>query len=285
MRRGRIFIFLALILILILVGVVIVWQFFLQPQGDQTTASTPTPRPVRVVFVKTPIGKGDTLTVELVEARDWPEDQILPEMYLESEMPEVIGRQVKYDLNGGIPLLRSMLLEPGEQVTDEGSPWAHRIPRGSVAVSIPIRRLTSVSYAPRPGDHVDVIVTVLFVDLDTDFQAILPNNTGMVISSGPADPETGERDPLVVQIGSMMPDGSASPMGAYGRVAIDPVLGQAVYLVPSEVQRPRMVSQMLLQDVVVLQMGNFPLEEEEELARQQQQQAQAALYARQMEPG
>jgi hypothetical protein len=42
------------------------------------------------------------------------------------------------------------------------------------------------------------------------------------------------------------------------------------------VQRPRMVSHMLLQDAVVLQMGNFPLEEDEELARQQQAQAQAA---------
>ena len=196
MRRGRIFIFLALILILILVGVVVVWQFFLQPGTQQTTAPSPTPKPVKVVFVTSPVIKGATLKAESVAGRDWPEDQILPEMFLESEIPEIIGRQVKFDLNAGIPLMRNMLLEPGEQVSDEGSPWAHRIPRGSVAVSIPVRRLTSVSYAPRPGDHVDVIVTVLFVDLETDFQSILPNNTGMVISSGPADPETGERDPL-----------------------------------------------------------------------------------------
>jgi pilus assembly protein CpaB len=48
--------------------------------------------------------------------------------------------------------------------------------------------------------------------------------------------------------------------GVNGKVIIDPVLGQAVYVVPSEPQRPRMVSHMLLQDVIVLRVGEFPLE-------------------------
>jgi Flp pilus assembly protein CpaB len=34
---------------------------------------------------------------------------------------------------------------------------------------------------------------------------------------------------------------------------------QTFYLVPSEPQRPRMVSQTLIQDVIVLQVGNFKL--------------------------
>jgi len=48
--------------------------------------------------------------------------------------------------------------------------------------------------------------------------------------------------------------------GINGKVIIDPVLGQAVYVVPSEPQRPRIVSHMLLQDVVVLRVGEFPLQ-------------------------
>jgi len=119
-----------------------------------------------------------------------------------------------------------------------------------VAVSLPISRLSSVSYAPRPGDHVNVIVSLLLVDVDTDFQSITPNLSGVVTASGPPDPTSGERNPLTVAIAN----------GIYGRVVIDPVLNQAVFLVPSEGQRPRMVSHMLLQDVVVLQVGNFPLE-------------------------
>jgi len=118
-----------------------------------------------------------------------------------------------------------------------------------VAVSIPADRLSLVSYAPRPGDHVNVIASLLFVDVDPDMQSILPNATGVVIASGPPDPATATRNPLTVEIAA----------GVYGKVVIDPVLGQAVFLLPSEPQRPRMVSHMLLQDVVVLQVGNFPL--------------------------
>jgi pilus assembly protein CpaB len=91
---------------------------------------------------------------------------------------------------------------------------------------------------------------MMFVDVDTDFQSITPNNTGIVTASGPPDPATNARSPLTVEIAP----------GIYGKTIIDPVLGQAVYLIPSEPQRPRMVSHMLLQDVVVLQVGEFPLE-------------------------
>ena len=42
-----------------------------------------------------------------------------------------------------------------------------------------------------------------------------------------------------------------------GRVELDPTLQQPFYAVPSEGQRPRLVCQMILQDVVVLKLGNF----------------------------
>jgi pilus assembly protein CpaB len=45
-----------------------------------------------------------------------------------------------------------------------------------------------------------------------------------------------------------------------GRVELDPTLQQPFYAVPSEGQRPRLVCQMVLQDVVVLKLGNFALQ-------------------------
>jgi len=45
-----------------------------------------------------------------------------------------------------------------------------------------------------------------------------------------------------------------------GRAEVDPVLGQTFYLVPSEKQRPRITSQNLIQDVIVLKMGDFAYE-------------------------
>jgi pilus assembly protein CpaB len=54
----------------------------------------------------------------------------------------------------------------------------------------------------------------------------------------------------------------AGPSSVIGRTAIDPLLEQTLYVVPSEDQRPRLVSQTLLQDAIVLGVGDFPLTDE-----------------------
>lgn len=258
MRRGRLLIFLAFLLILGLLGVLVVWRFILLPRQQQPSElATPTPPPVEILYISQNISKGTELDTNMLASIPWQQSSVAPGMFRSSELPEVIGRVVKFDIQAGTPLLDTMLLSEGEQIPSSGSPWALSIPPGMVAVSIPINRLSSVSYAPRPGDHVNVIASLLFVDVDTDFQSITPNSSGVVIAAGPADPATGERNPLTVSIST----------GIYGRTIIDPVLGQAVFIFPSEAQRPRMVSHMLLQDVVVLQVGDFPLAEKVEGAQ------------------
>ncbi|MCC6957754.1 MAG: Flp pilus assembly protein CpaB [Anaerolineales bacterium] len=230
-----------------LVALFVVYRFLLAkpPEVAQPTQ----PPPVEILMVSQNITKGTELTSEMLASIPWQISALAPGMYRAGQINEVTGRVIKYDATAGTPLLSSMLLSEGETISQAGSPWALSIPKGMVAVSIPINRLSSVSYAPRPGDHVNVIASLLFVDVDTDLQSILPNQTGTVISAGPPDPVTGTRNPLTVEIAG----------GVYGRTIIDPVLGQAVFLVPSEPQRPRMVSHMLLQDVVVLNVGDFPL--------------------------
>jgi hypothetical protein len=42
-------------------------------------------------------------------------------------------------------------------------------------------------------------------------------------------------------------------------VELDPTFQKPIYTVPSETQRPRLVCQMILQDVVVMNLGNFQL--------------------------
>jgi pilus assembly protein CpaB len=43
-------------------------------------------------------------------------------------------------------------------------------------------------------------------------------------------------------------------------VELDPTFQKPLYTVPSEPQRPRLVCQTILQDVVVMNLGNFPLQ-------------------------
>lgn len=276
MRRGRIFIFLAFILILALIAVLFIWQRGLLP-GQQAGQPTPTftPVPVRVMIVTQDLRPGEPINEEIIAAIPWDPAALTDALFREEEKGLLIGRVAKLPIQSGLPVLKYMLLNEDEIIPMSGSPWALNVPRGSVAVSIPIDRLSGVSYAPRPGDRVDVVASMLFVDLDTDFQAVLPNLTGLVVASGPPDPETGKNDPLTVEITSLMQESLPDPNtgisdppfpispGVFGRVVIDPVLGQAVYIVPSEEQRPRLVSQMVLQNALVLQLGDFPLEEEE----------------------
>jgi Flp pilus assembly protein CpaB len=275
MRRGRVFFILAFVLILGLVAAAVVWYLFVR--GPQATAGqvTSTPKPVMVVYVTQSVSKGTELKSEMLDQIPWQQGQIPQGMVMGEQLPEMVGRVVKYDLPASIPLLESMLLSANETIPTSGSPWALNIPPGMVAVSIPANRIANVSYALRPGDHVNVIATMMFIDVDTDFQSVLPNFTGIAISSGPPDPETGAQLPLTVGVSSLSQGGVIDPEtgkpappsqlspGIYGKVVIDPVLGQAVYVVPSEAQRPRYVSHMLLQDAVVLQVGDFPLPGEE----------------------
>lgn len=275
MRRGRIFIYLALILIIGLAAVFVFYQQFLSQPEDSVAGEPKQPEPMtRVAVITQFTPKGTILDETIVNLIPWQQDSVAIGMFPEERLTEVLGRQVKFDLQAGTPVLETMLLGAGEQLPMSGSSWAMNIPTGMVAVSIPVDRLSSVSYAPRPGDHVDVIASLLFVDLDTDFQTALPNYTGVVIGSGPPDPETKESIPLTAGVTSLLPQLPPDPdtgkldnpdtqfPGVYGKVEVDPVLGQAVLLVPSEGQRPRLATHMLMQDAIVLQMGDFALKEE-----------------------
>lgn len=278
MRRGRIFIYLAFIIILGLVAFALIYQRFLSPSGTQGVTEAPQPtqvvETVNVLVVTQRVSRGTAMDSTVLGTIPIQRELFIDGMF--TSINEVEGSLAKFDLEAGIPLTRGMLVDSAEELSATGSVAALSIPRGMVAVSIPISRLSSVSYAPRPGDHVNVIVSVLFVDLDTDFQTLLPNrNTGVFTPgsgegsvSGATGGTTGEGEATSGSGSSSLSFTSenvvaVSASGVVGKTFTDPVLGQTFYYVPSEArQRPRLASQNLLQDVVILHVGDFPLEDE-----------------------
>jgi Flp pilus assembly protein CpaB len=154
-----------------------------------------------------------------------------------------------------------------------------------VAVPIPINRFSGLAYGISTGDHVNIIATMAFVDLDTDFQTILPNYTGAVLSPGNNIIITSNPEHLLVGPGADAGSGgevktdliagdvisnivAQSATGEFvspqGRGELDAVLNQPFYLVPSEpIQRPRIVSQTVLFNKLVLHVGNFPVYNEQ----------------------
>lgn len=270
MRRGRIFFFLAFILILGLVAVFVVYQRFMTPGPvvpDGEVGVVPTEAPtVDVVVMAQRVARGQVLEEDVLTVVPVPDTLVNPGMV--TSIADAVGRRAKYELEAGTFLMGNLLVDSAQDVAQGGSAAALVIPPGMVAVSIPINRLSAVSYAPQPGDHVNVIATMALVDLDTDFQTILPNRTSAVIASGPgviigSGTEEESATTINPELGKVTAQSAGGgPVSLFGRGEVDPVLGQTFYVIPSEAQRPRLVSQALLQDAVILRVGDFPLEGE-----------------------
>jgi pilus assembly protein CpaB len=276
-RRGRIFIYVGLIIILglALAYLVLRNQPGLKLGGQPPATPAVADETVGIVVTTQQVQKGTAFTEAELATIPYPKKN-LGEGTFYTNISDVLGKKAKIDLDPKMPVTSSLVVDKAD-----GSLAAFQIPKGMVAVSVPIDRLSSVSYAPQAGDHVNVIVTLLLKDLDTNFQTALPNLTAGIITPGPAVLTTGgsadsngsngstttvsKIDVTQNLMAQIVSGGSGATVG---RAEIDTGLGQPLYVIPSESQRPRMVSQSLLQDAMVLQVGNFSLPTDQLVAAQ-----------------
>ena len=261
-RGGRLIILLALVLIIIVAaaGILMRDRIFsmFAPQAEvlQPVVVEPTPVMYDIVVVIQSVGRGSIITDDVIGSVSYPQDQMVEGLFI-TDKAEVLGKRAKYDLEPGTPLTPSLLSEGAI-----GSFAAFQIPAGMVAISIPIDQLSSVSYALQPGDHVNVIASVELIDIDPNFQTILPNLTTSVVSPGP-DSYTQCGEACIATGTDLALNIEAAAEGAVqGRAELDAAYQQSVYVVPSEDQRPRLVTQTIVQDVTILGVGNFAEETE-----------------------
>ena len=248
MKRGRTILLLLLVLVIAAAAVLLLMN---RRGGGGTSQATPTPlvRYIDVIVASQAIPRASIIKEDVLGTIQIPEDKIVEGMITDPNA--VIGKLAKYPFEQGIPITKNMLADSVLQIAQGGSEAARLVPPGMTAISIPINRLSSAAYAIRDGDHVNVIASILFVDYDQLTQT---------------------SDPLMLDNAKQEPPGDVTVQttdGAkYGRTEIDPVLNLPFYVVPGESQRPRLVSQMVLQDIRVLHVGNFILPDEEALAAQ-----------------
>ena len=248
MRRGGI---LLLVIVLLILVLSVAAYFVISGSGglfggtQQATEAAPLST---IVIMAQPVARDDLIPAAALVEIPYPEEQITASMFRKvADVGDIY--YAKYNLEQGIPLMRDLVSNNPWGLQD-GSDVAKKIPAGKTAITLPVSRLGLVGYAIRDGDKVNIIVTTSFVDLDSSFQSLTPNYTATVTGTGFL-PE--QLPVLSISIASGG-DGSAQ-----GRAELDPTLNQAMYLVPSEAQRPRVVSQMILQDVPVLHIGQFNL--------------------------
>jgi pilus assembly protein CpaB len=261
-RRGRAFIYIALILIILLILVFAVTGLgggrlpgITNTENNAAApVSTPTVQPetVEIVMTTQDIRRGQEITQELVQVVAIPRDEYTEGVFY-TAVEEVVGSRARTDLAAHTFLTSAVVVSKDKA----GSIASFEIPKGMVAISIPVSKLSSLSYGLQKGDHVNVIASLRLVDLDTEWQSQLPNRTGLVVAPGPVD-ETQTNVTAILQSPEEYTVTGSTAYSYLGRIEIDPTMNNPIYLLPSEAQRSRMVSQTLIQDVVVLQMGTFP---------------------------
>ena len=278
---GRVLVLLALVLIFGLVAVFLLFKDQIlpgaaeTPEGEQVTttegeaaAVTELSNMVDIFVLQQPVAKGQIIEEGHLLKVAYPRERLVEGLFILNPA-DAIGKRALGDYEVGLPLTMKMLSS-----TTEGSYASFLIPKGYVAVTIPLQDdlgISSVAYSLRAGDHVNVISSLLFVDMDSQWQTILPNVVAPVyapaITTGTSETGqetlTGAALPLTVMVSP------TTGLAYWGRSDVltginDPSgqLGQSAYVIPSEQQRPRLVSQTLIQDAIVLWVGEYPLTDE-----------------------
>jgi Flp pilus assembly protein CpaB len=247
MRRGRIIFLLVLIVGL---GLVLVWFFFNQlgqPAAVQTTQQATSF--TEIYYAQQNIPQGTKITAEMLGKLSVPPEKVAEFEFTVGEEGNLIDQIARYNLDQGVVITSAMVGTGPVEIA--GPAWAIQIPSGMVAATIPANRLSLAGYAINDGAHVNVTACMLFVDVDPAFQTQLPNFTSVLTGTGFVPDEL-----PVLSVASTTTEGASRQ----GRVELDPTLQQPFYAIPSEAQRPRLVCQMILQNVVVMKLGNFTLQ-------------------------
>jgi Flp pilus assembly protein CpaB len=259
--RGRLLILIGLIILVAVIAVFLLNSGILnqqtttvvqdgtvvvQPPPGATLAPTPTPIPlVRIVQALQNLPRGFRFPDQIEELENivgyalWPEEAVPFNALREDQggLEQVLGKIARTDIFREQPILSTLMVDDLEQIAAVGSDAAAVLPNGLVAVALPIDRTTSVAYAVQDGDRVDLIISMLFVDVDEVFQSITPNKV------------------TLFQITDQGIETQAGIEGRPEQSTIGPVI-----IGPSERQRPRLVTQRTIQDALVVHIGEFPLD-------------------------
>ncbi len=153
-RSGKAVLLLALFLGL--VSAVLVYIYLSQAGGEETAASGTT-KPV--VVATEDIAVATRITESMVEIKEISADAVHPDSFSSTE--GVIDNLARYPITAGEQILSdrvaasSLTLPEGEEL-----PLPYIVPEGKRAVSVGIDDLIGVGGLLRPGDYVDVILTV-----------------------------------------------------------------------------------------------------------------------------
>ena len=151
---------LLLALFLGLISALLVYVYLSQTGGEGTAASGETKQ---VLVAKEDIPVATHITDSMVELKAISEDAVHPDSFSSTE--GVVGNMARYPIAAGEQVLSdrvassSMTLPEGEEL-----PLPYIVPEGKRAVSVSTSALMGAGGLMRPGDYVDVILTLKLGD-------------------------------------------------------------------------------------------------------------------------
>ncbi len=153
--------------------------------GEPLPTATPVISFETVVVALVDIPVGQRIRPELITTESRPSDNIALQGGVTFNDPEdesLIGGIVKVPITEGQEILRPMVAQGPTDISATGSDLALYVGEaGKVAVAFPIDKFSGIAYTMRPGDLVDLSMSVGVVAIDEEFASILPNSVERVM--------------------------------------------------------------------------------------------------------
>ncbi len=279
--------FILIILIVVVIGGAVVGYLLLNNSGDNGAANivgggaetavdspaaeepgvppptaTPAVRFEPVVVARVDIPVGQRLTTEILEVEVRPDTNIaLQGGYTFSDVEDLVGQIAGINIAEGQAILSPMIALNSSDLASFGSDLSLYVDQGKVAVAFPLTQpeeedpnaaaLRGAAFAMRPGDFVDVMMTLRIVEIDPEFRTALPNMTQRVYQTG-----------LLEGTQFLFPE------TVQGRLEFIPEINQVAEIVPSDLYIPgqdfepgtpipKRVTQLTIQQAEVLWVGTW----------------------------
>lgn len=266
--RGRRTLALVLVVVALCLLSLLIVVYLTQGGADDTATPTPsaettvegTPTPVIVTIAPDELQLVEVVISIQTVPRGWQmtEAELATETRLASEVDtsvfttvdEVIGLYARTDIFQGQTLTRDVLVGDPRIIGRESTGPSSLIPSGFEAIAIPMDRLSSVAYGLAPGDTIDVMFSMVFAELDEEFETLLPNAAAFILfgSSGEGEGDgTGEGE------GTGQGQRTVFVIDPYGRFEVLSN-GDLAHIAPSGPQQPVPVS-FIIQNAKVIQVG------------------------------
>ncbi|UCH86553.1 MAG: Flp pilus assembly protein CpaB [Dehalococcoidia bacterium] len=166
-RSGKAILLLALFLGL--VSAVLVYVYLSQA-GDEETAASDTTK--SVVVATEDINVATRITDSMVRLKEISADAVHPDAFTSTE--GVVGNLARYPITAGEQILSDRVAASSASVPEgEDLPLPYIVPDGKRAVSVIMSDLIGAGGLLRPGDYVDVILTVKLASQDQIGRIIL----------------------------------------------------------------------------------------------------------------